>query len=184
VTLQALGGEIVTKSRLCYLAGRSRKQIDRWIVDGCPVVEAPANKGGEWKLSTAQVFAWLERRADQEEGKLDLEAERARLAKEQADSQALKNARLRAELLPAEEVESVWQSAAGRCRAILLGIPNSSAERIVLIARREEKADAAAKAVRELLTGQIDGALAEMARLEVEDDEDGADAPGEQVRAA
>jgi terminase small subunit / prophage DNA-packing protein len=181
-------GRIVSRPELCAITGETRYEVDKWIQAGCPVVEKPTGRGGEWKFDTAQVFAWRAEQARREAGggkKLDLNDERARLAKEQADAQELKNRQARGELLPAEEVEGLWQAAAGRCRAILLGIPNSSAERIVLLARREEKAEDAARAVRELLTGQIDGALAEMARLEVEDDdENGADAPGEQVRAA
>lgn len=53
---------------------------------------------------------------------LDLNAERARLAREQADQTALKNARLRGELVPLAEVVAGWQMAIGRCRSLLLGI--------------------------------------------------------------
>jgi phage terminase Nu1 subunit (DNA packaging protein) len=179
------GGEEVGMPRLMQLLGKNRFAIEQLIGEGLPVVSRPESRGGHWVFNTAQVFHWMANRHVGGEVKLDLNAERARLAKEQADAQELKNRVSRGELLPASEVEGLWQSAAGRCRSILLGIPNSSAERIVLIARREETAEAAAKAVRELLTRQIDGALAEMARLEVEDDdEDGPDAPGEQDRAA
>jgi phage terminase Nu1 subunit (DNA packaging protein) len=178
----------VSRPELCAIMGVTRSQVDRWVQAGCPVAEKPSGRGGEWKFDTARVIAWRTDRALAEAGgekPLDLNAERARLAKEQADAQELKNRVSRGELLPASEVEGLWQSAAGRCRSILLGIPNSSSERIVLIARREEKAEDAARAVRELLTRQIDGALAEMARLEAaDDDEDGPDAPGEQDRAA
>jgi hypothetical protein len=43
----------------------------------------------------------------------DLDRERARLAKEQADGHELKNAQLRGELLPADEVVAGWQNAIG-----------------------------------------------------------------------
>ena len=174
------------RPELCAITGATKYEVEKWVQQGCPFVEKPADRNGDWKFDTAQVFAWRAEHARAEAGgekPLDLNAERARLAKEQADAQELKNRVSRGELLPANEVEGLWQSAAGRCRSILLGIPNSAAERIVLIARREETAEAAAKAVRELLTAQIDGALAEMARLEVEDDDE-PDAPGEPRRAA
>lgn len=175
-------GEIVTKARLCFLTGKSRKQIERWIIEGCPVVEAPKDKGGEWKLSTAQVFDWLEGRSDADDEKPDLNDERARLAREQADNQALRNARLRAELLPADEVESAWQSAIGRCRALLLGIPTSTAGQIVLLASKHADATEAERAIRELLVKLIDGALNELANTSFDDDE--ADGAGDSLLAA
>lgn len=54
---------------------------------------------------------------------LSLTIERARLAKEQADAQALKNAKLRGELVAASEVERVWADALRQLRARLLAIP-------------------------------------------------------------
>lgn len=183
MTRSGARGEVVNKSRLCLLTGRSRQQIDRWIIEGCPVAEAAKDKGGEWKFNTAQVFDWLENRADADEEKIDLNGERARLAKEQADSQALRNARLRAELLPAEEVESAWQSAIGRSRALLLGIPTSTAAQIVLLARKHDDAQEAERAIRELLVKLIDGSLNELANLSFDGD-DGDDETGDSLLAA
>jgi terminase small subunit / prophage DNA-packing protein len=188
VPRRVIGGRIVGRPELCQIFGATKHEVEKWPGEGCLFVEKPGTRGGDWKFDTADVADWLARQALVEAGlqkPLDLEKERARLAKAQADAQELKNAQAEGQLLPANEVEGLWQLAAGRCRGILLGIPNSSAERTVLLARREERAEDAAKAVRELLIAQIDGALAEMARLKVEDDnENGADAPGEQVRAA
>jgi phage terminase Nu1 subunit (DNA packaging protein) len=55
-----------------------------------------------------------------EAGVLDLVQERARLAKEQADNTALKNASLRRELLPAAEVEREWSDILRKVRAGIL----------------------------------------------------------------
>ena len=55
---------------------------------------------------------------------LDAAAEHARLAKERADTQALKNAQLRKELLPAEEVERAQASEWRALRASLLALPS------------------------------------------------------------
>lgn len=173
----------MNKARLCLLTGRSRPQIDRWIIDGCPVVEAAKDKGGEWKFNTAQVFDWLERRSDADEEKIDLTEERARLAKEQADAQALRNAALRSELLPADEVESAWQSAIGRSRALLLGIATATPGQIVLLARKHAEAADAERAVRELLVKLIDGAVNELANLNFDGD-DGDDGAGDSLLAA
>jgi terminase small subunit / prophage DNA-packing protein len=96
------------------------------------------------------------------------------LAKEQADGQALRNAVARGELLPAEKVENAWMSAIGRCWALLLGIPTSSAgrSRIVLLSRQHEGAKDAEREVRELLTSLIDGAVAELRNVNFSDSAD------------
>ena len=55
---------------------------------------------------------------------LDLTEERARLAKEQADHTALKNAALRGELIPADEAERRWSDEMVALRAVMLGAVN------------------------------------------------------------
>jgi phage terminase Nu1 subunit (DNA packaging protein) len=157
------------------LTGETRYEIDKWVQAGCPVVERPSTKGGEWRFDTAQVFAWRADaiRLEMGDGKpIDLNAERARLAKEQADGQALKNSVARGELLPADKVENAWMSAIGRCRALLLGIPTSSAGRIVLLSRQHEGAKEAEREVRELLTSLIDGAVEELRNTDFDDTSD------------
>lgn len=52
-----------------------------------------------------------------------LTAERARLAREQADGIAMKNAQARGELLPAAEVARVWSDTLRGLRARLLALP-------------------------------------------------------------
>ncbi|WP_370049324.1 MULTISPECIES: terminase small subunit [Salipiger] len=53
-----------------------------------------------------------------------LSTERARLAKEQADAQALKNAKARAELVEAAEVERAWSDVLRQVRARILAVPS------------------------------------------------------------
>lgn len=53
-----------------------------------------------------------------------LTSERARLAKEQADAQALKNAKLRGDMLDAREVERVWSDVLRQVRARILAVPS------------------------------------------------------------
>lgn len=59
-----------------------------------------------------------------EEQALTLTAERARLAREQADSVALKNAALRAELVSAAEVTREWAEVLRKVRAGVLAVPS------------------------------------------------------------
>lgn len=54
----------------------------------------------------------------------NLTAERARLAKEQADAQAIKNAKLRGELVEASEVERTWADALRQLRARVMAVPS------------------------------------------------------------
>ena len=59
-----------------------------------------------------------------EDGVLDLTAERARLSKEQADGQALKNAAARNEMVAAIEVERGWTTVCRRVRNAMLAVPS------------------------------------------------------------
>lgn len=58
-----------------------------------------------------------------EEHVATLTSERARLAKEQADAQALRNAALRGELVAAAEVERTWSDLLRQVRARILAVP-------------------------------------------------------------
>lgn len=65
------------------------------------------------------------------DGQLDLVNERARLAKEQADMAARKNAVERGELLPADEVRTEVERCFGACRAKILAAPMKCAPQLV-----------------------------------------------------
>jgi phage terminase Nu1 subunit (DNA packaging protein) len=79
----------------------------------------------------------------------DLPAERARLAKAQADAQEMKNAVTRAELVPASQVVRAVSAVIGACRARLLGIPARAAPQVVGLESRAEVRDVLAAMVRE-----------------------------------
>jgi terminase small subunit / prophage DNA-packing protein len=59
-----------------------------------------------------------------EKGVLDLTAERARLAKEQADAQSLKNEAARGALIPAGEVTAKWRGILTGVRSLMLAVPS------------------------------------------------------------
>src|SRR3954451_11137919 len=98
----------------------------------------------------------------------DLNVERAKLAREQREGHALKNAVARGELIPAADVVEGWQSAIARARSLLLGIPASAAEELVVLAAQGPAA------VRERLADMVHGALEELADTSAEDAEDSA----------
>jgi phage terminase Nu1 subunit (DNA packaging protein) len=170
-------GEVVNKARLSLITGLTVKQLEAMIAKGMPVLKAATGRHDDWQFATAEVVQWLASGAKDGEKRIDLNAERARLAKEQADGQALKNSVARGELLPADKVENAWMSAIGRCRSLLLEIPTSSAGRIVLLARQHEGAKDAEREVRELLTSLIDGAVAELRNTDFDDTGDDEDDP-------
>lgn len=129
----------------------------------------PKAAKGERDLKTAvrAYCAHLRERAAgrQSADGLDLAAERARLAKEQADHQALKNAETRRELLPKADVDHAVTAAFARCRTALLRLPAKLASRA---------AGRPAGEVRALATGLITEALQELATTAVEPADDAA----------
>jgi len=96
-----------------------------------------------------------------EEGGLSLEGERARLAKEQADAAAMKNAATRHELLPRDEIHQAVTSAFARVKAKLLGLPTKIAPRVMGLKSTAEVqkkiADGIHEALRELASTEVAG---------------------------
>ncbi len=84
-----------------------------------------------------------------EEHVANLTAERARLAKEQADAQALKNAALRGELVPAADVERAWGDVLRQVRARILAVPSRLRQSLTLA---PADADLIDRELREALT--------------------------------
>jgi phage terminase Nu1 subunit (DNA packaging protein) len=62
-------------------------------------------------------------KASNQAATLDLNAERARLAREQADGQSMKNAQLRGELVDVEAVAQTWESIVAEVRSAMLAVP-------------------------------------------------------------
>ena len=65
-----------------------------------------------------------------EEATLNLTEERARLAREQADGVALKNAKARGELVEAAEVERAWADTLRHVRSRILAVPSRIREKL------------------------------------------------------
>jgi phage terminase Nu1 subunit (DNA packaging protein) len=84
-----------------------------------------------------------------EAGVLDLVQERARLAKEQADQTAMKNAAMRREMLSADEVEREWSDICRKIRSGLLALPSRIRQRAGLDAKTTAEID---REIRDTLT--------------------------------
>jgi len=99
----------------------------------------------------------------------DLTAERARLAKEQADAQEMKNAVSRAELLGRADVTAVVTASFARVRARLLALPSKIAPLVLGMTSLAE--------IKEKISDAINEALAELAGTVVVAIPEGEDEP-------
>jgi phage terminase Nu1 subunit (DNA packaging protein) len=104
-------GLSVSKKQCCDILGWTSSEFDRAVREGMPVAERPSGRGTDYVVFMGDVIRWLVEQALRAAGqepsevvKLDLNAERARLAKEQADKTELGNQLARKELLRAEDV--------------------------------------------------------------------------------
>jgi phage terminase Nu1 subunit (DNA packaging protein) len=104
-------GLSLSKKQFCDIRGWTSSEFDRAVREGMPVVERPSGRGTDWVVFMGDVVGWEIERALKAAGHepgdkvaLDLNAERAQLAKEQADKTQLENKLARGELLRAEDV--------------------------------------------------------------------------------
>lgn len=105
-----------------------------------------------------------------EQNVLDLTAERARLAKEQADAQELKNAVARRELVVVTEVERGWQDILRKVRSRILACPSRIRSRLSHLTVFDG----------EVIDAELREALTELADDDVgEDGDDGLEAAAE-----
>jgi phage terminase Nu1 subunit (DNA packaging protein) len=102
-------GLAVSKKQCCDILGWSPYTFDTAVREGMPIAEHPSGRGTDYVVFMGDVIRWLVEREVRAAGhepveKLDLNAERARLAKEQADKTELENKLARGELVRAEDV--------------------------------------------------------------------------------
>lgn len=102
---------------------KDRRTIAAALRDVQPDGKISARAHG-WRLDT--ILSALSP-ATADAGDLDLNEQRARLAKEQADAAEMKNAMMRRELLPASDVAAYLGAALARVRARLLAVPPKAA---------------------------------------------------------
>src|SRR4051794_28895985 len=99
------------RQQWCGIAGWTGRDFGRHIALGFPARKTSVSRGQDWAVDTVAGIAWIVAHELAAAGlvasgaaPLDLEAERARLAKEQADRASLENGRLRGELVSAVDV--------------------------------------------------------------------------------
>lgn len=118
----------LSKSAFAREVRLSPGRISQMIKDGLPVEP-------DGTIDIARGKIWIQenidprRSAAQPQGKFSFDRptavnERDRLAREQADNVALKNAQLRRELVPAVDVEARWSDVLRRVRSKILAVPS------------------------------------------------------------
>ena len=151
----------ITFPDLAALLGLSRTQLLREIErNGLPCEQRPKTRGGEYLFSKSAVMRWAFDQARRPAGGavLDLNAERARLAKEQADHTAMRNARMRGKLVSVADVEQAVTAAFSRVRGHMRAIPDK-------LGPRGERRPAAELAV--IAARLIDQSLTELSEIEI-----------------
>lgn len=120
---------IVNKRELAKIFGVAEETITQWMKAGMPIkAQRKGTRGNEYE--TVDCIRWYLHRDSSGAGALDLNQERARLAKAQADKTELEAAELRGELARYEEISTHWTRQTAACRSRLLVIPSKVAPRV------------------------------------------------------
>ena len=123
--------ETCSTDELAQLLGISDRQVRELAKDGTIV----RTSRGQFDL-LASVQQYAARLRDSASGRggeavqTTLATERARLAREKADSESMKNARSRGDLLDAKEVERSWAEILRDVRSRMLAVPNRLQQRL------------------------------------------------------
>ena len=147
-------GDIRNKAGIARLFGVSVKVVERWIAEGMPVVSAPSNRNGEYRIDTAAAWQWHLERLAASDGELDL------------------NAELRASLLPADEVAEAWKEAQAMVHRTCAEMVIDAVPKLLAAIRSAATPEQAELASRKILTKSIDDALNALTNANFEDDED------------
>ncbi|MEX6507449.1 terminase small subunit [Jiella sp. M17.18] len=109
-------------AELAKLLGLSVRRVNQLAKDGIAIKTAPGRFDGPKSIAN-----FIESKTIGDDAKaaaLDLNAEKARLAKLQADGHEIKNAALRGDLVEAEAVAREWADILRRVRAGIMAVPS------------------------------------------------------------
>lgn len=155
----------VSQARFAELIGISQPAVSDLVNRGILPRGASA---GEWLLAyTARLREQAAGRKGDGDATLDLVAERARLAKEQADAKAMDNAIRRRELAPVSVISATFAEFASRIVPILEGLPiqlrrkcNLDAAALDVVTEEIVKARNEAAGLLDVLMEKVDESLA------------------------
>lgn len=166
---------LTNRQQTCAIFGWTAREFDRNVALGLPAKKRTSSRGETWQVDTVAAIGWTVAQAVGEQGgngagSLDLNAERARLLRSQANLSELEEGKRRGELIPGDQVLAAWQQSIGRARSLLLSLPAAAAGELMLVFSRGEGT------VRERLRDLIFAALAELSETDpLADDDEGED---------
>lgn len=154
---------LLTVEQMAALLGLQKRAVyDLAAVGTIPRRERGRYHAGEVVLAYTTHMREVAAGRTDKSGKVDLAAERARLARMQADAQEIKNAVLRGELVPADEIEAASIAVHSAVQRRLLALPRKLAP---LVAVENEP-----RACEEIIREHVVEALQKIADTEVEVD--------------
>ena len=118
----------VSKKSAAEFFGVSVQALDGWFTAGCPVAERDSS-GRISSVDLSEMARWRIDRAAADNGS-ELDRERTRLTKAQADKTELEVAELRAELVRTPLIEQHWQAMVAAMRAKVVSIPSKVAPQV------------------------------------------------------
>lgn len=137
------------KTEIATLFGVTTEAVNKWMHAGCP---DEGKHGRAVQFYAPDVIKWRTQGVETETGQvLNLAAERAKLAKEQADKAAMENAILRGDLVRVSDLETVWAAVAVAVKSKLLSIPTKVAANVAEHMTANEVQELIDKAIREAL---------------------------------
>lgn len=143
---------ILKTAQLALLLGLTTRRVNQLAEEGVLVRSGHGEFDGP--ASIKNMLAMAGNKAKSAETAIDKEREEARLKKEQADNVELKNAKLRKELLPVDEVVRVWSEQISEIRSGLLAVVSRVRQRVSLSA---EDAVVLDEEIRDAMTKLADG---------------------------
>lgn len=143
---------ILKTAQLALLLGLTTRRVNQLAEEG--VIVRAGHGEFDGPASIKNMLAMAANKAKSTETAIDKEREEARLKKEQADNVELKNAKLRKELLPVDEVVRVWSEQISEIRSGLLAVVSRVRQRVSLSA---EDAAVLDEEIRDAMTKLSDG---------------------------
>jgi phage terminase Nu1 subunit (DNA packaging protein) len=130
----------ISINKLSELTGIDRRTVKKRL-EGL----IPCKVGRAYNFDSTQALAAIyanvtfAQKKDPDTAKLDYDVEKARLAKEKADAQELKNAETRRELVPVAEVAQAWGRIVTGIRNQFLALPNRLAQMLETTGTTEQR---------------------------------------------
>lgn len=162
-------GKSATRQEIADFFGVSHTTVDSWIRQGLPTVQR-GSRGKAWEFNTAEVHAWLERRAKESarggDNSDERELKRRKLSAETAKVE-LELARVRGEVVPLKQLERALSNTFAEVKTNMRSVPSRVATAII-----GEESETRIKAV---ILKEIDQALDSLGELDLDEPDDGDD---------